>query len=135
MEDFLEADVLWPEDPQLRPSSSAQALVSCDSNWNGAEKAAPIDIPHGGSARIHRSWKLDFSNREGDGGNGGSDGAREERGSGGRKKMVPPHLLVARRFSGKMASSVCSGQGRTLKGRDLSQFRNSILRLTGFLEG
>ncbi|XP_028764915.1 uncharacterized protein LOC114747815 [Neltuma alba] len=48
--------------------------------------------------------------------------------------MVPPHVLVGRRIAGKMAFSVCTGNGRTLKGRDLSRVRNSILRMTGFLE-
>lgn len=52
----------------------------------------------------------------------------------GEDEMVPPHLMVARRIAGKMAFSVCTGNGRTLKGRDLSQVRNSILRMTGFLE-
>ncbi|XP_065878644.1 protein S40-1-like [Euphorbia lathyris] len=50
------------------------------------------------------------------------------------EEMVPPHLIIGRRIEGKMAYSVCTGNGRTLKGRDLSQVRNSILRLTGFLE-
>ncbi|KAL1560393.1 hypothetical protein AAHA92_10605 [Salvia divinorum] len=50
-------------------------------------------------------------------------------------EIVPPHIIVGRRVAGKMmAFSVCTGNGRTLKGRDLSQVRNSILRLTGFLE-
>ena len=50
-------------------------------------------------------------------------------------ELVPPHLIVRRRIAGgKMAYSVCTGNGRTLKGRDLSQVRNSILRMTGFLE-
>lgn len=50
-------------------------------------------------------------------------------------ELVPPHVIVGRRiFAGKMAFSLCSGNGRTLKGRDLSQVRNSILRMTGFLE-
>ncbi|KAG6383427.1 hypothetical protein SASPL_156821 [Salvia splendens] len=50
-------------------------------------------------------------------------------------EMVPPHVIVGRRVAGKvMAFSVCTGNGRTLKGRDLSQVRNSVLRLTGFLE-
>ncbi|WZZ16299.1 hypothetical protein YC2023_109388 [Brassica napus] len=54
---------------------------------------------------------------------------------GGSKKMVPPHLIVGRRMEGgQMAFSVCTGNGRTLKGRDLSRVRNSVLRLTGFLE-
>ncbi|XP_059638697.1 protein S40-1-like [Cornus florida] len=49
-------------------------------------------------------------------------------------EMVPPHVIVGRRIAGKMEFSVCTGNGRTLKGRDLSQVRNSILRMTGFLE-
>ncbi|XVE51525.1 hypothetical protein DITRI_Ditri02bG0049100 [Diplodiscus trichospermus] len=49
-------------------------------------------------------------------------------------EVVPPHVILARRIAGKMAFSVCTGNGRTLKGRDLSQVRNSILRMTGFLE-
>ncbi|XP_014518224.1 uncharacterized protein LOC106775591 [Vigna radiata var. radiata] len=50
------------------------------------------------------------------------------------EEMRPPHEIVRQRVAGKMAFSVCTGNGRTLKGRDLSQVRNSILRLTGFLE-
>nr|AFN53716.1 putative DUF584 protein [Linum usitatissimum] len=49
-------------------------------------------------------------------------------------ELVPPHVILGRRVAGKMAFSVCTGNGRTLKGRDLSQVRNSILRMTGFLE-
>ncbi|KAL2473718.1 hypothetical protein Fot_49454 [Forsythia ovata] len=50
-------------------------------------------------------------------------------------EMVPPHVILGRRFAGNiMAFSVCTGNGRTLKGRDLSEVRNSILRMTGFLE-
>ncbi|KAK4787262.1 hypothetical protein SAY86_011095 [Trapa natans] len=50
------------------------------------------------------------------------------------EEMVPPHVIVGRRIAGKIAFSVCTGIGRTLKGRDLREVRNSILRLTGFLE-
>ncbi|XP_019168889.1 PREDICTED: uncharacterized protein LOC109164797 [Ipomoea nil] len=50
-------------------------------------------------------------------------------------EMVPPHVITDRRIARKMMSfSVCTGYGRTLKGRDLSEVRNSILRMTGFLE-
>ncbi|KAF8089092.1 hypothetical protein N665_0518s0018 [Sinapis alba] len=53
----------------------------------------------------------------------------------GGRKMIPPHMIVGRRVEGgQMAFSVCTGNGRTLKGRDLSRVRNSVLRLTGFLE-
>ncbi|KAF8108886.1 hypothetical protein N665_0104s0197 [Sinapis alba] len=57
--------------------------------------------------------------------------------SDGGGEIVPPHVIVGRRIQGEggqMAFSVCSGSGRTLKGRDLSRVRNSVLRLTGFLE-
>ncbi|XP_050234005.1 protein S40-1-like [Mercurialis annua] len=50
------------------------------------------------------------------------------------EELVPPHVIIGRRIQGKMAFSVCTGNGRTLKGRDLSEVRNSILKLTGFLE-
>ncbi|OMO82802.1 Senescence regulator [Corchorus olitorius] len=64
--------------------------------------------------------------------NGGFDDFEEEEDDEG--EIVPPHVILGRRIAGKMAFSVCTGNGRTLKGRDLSQVRNSILRMTGFLE-
>ncbi|KAJ6885288.1 hypothetical protein NC651_026025 [Populus alba x Populus x berolinensis] len=39
----------------------------------------------------------------------------------GGEDLVPPHIIVERRIPGKMAFSVCTGNGRTLKGRDLSE--------------
>ncbi|CAH8320254.1 unnamed protein product [Eruca vesicaria subsp. sativa] len=45
-------------------------------------------------------------------------------------EMIPPHVIIGkRRVEAKMAFSFC-----TLKGRDLSRHRNSVLRMTGFLE-
>ncbi|KAJ0240086.1 hypothetical protein HA466_0227740 [Hirschfeldia incana] len=59
----------------------------------------------------------------------------EDEYSGGGGEIVPPHVIVGRRIQGgEMAFSVCTGSGRTLKGRDLSRVRNSVLKLTGFLE-
>ncbi|XP_039167614.1 uncharacterized protein LOC120292987 [Eucalyptus grandis] len=49
-------------------------------------------------------------------------------------EVVPPHLIVERRVAARMVSSVRFSHGRTLKGRNLSEVRNSILRMTGFLE-
>lgn len=58
------------------------------------------------------------------------DDQYEEENEGGRETtFTPPHVIVGRRIPGKMAFSVC-----TLKGRDLRRVRNSILRMTGFLE-
>ena len=62
-------------------------------------------------------------------------GKEEDEYSGGGGEIVPPHVIVGRRIQGgEMAFSVCTGTGRTLKGRDLSRVRNSVLKLTGFLE-
>ncbi|KVI00728.1 uncharacterized protein LOC112520007 [Cynara cardunculus var. scolymus] len=75
------------------------------------KKSVPVDIPENFSMK---SWYQCY----------------EEDG-----EIVPPHVVVGRRrVAGEMACSVCSGNGRTLKGRDLSQVRNSILKMTGFLE-
>ncbi|CAL9085701.1 unnamed protein product [Musa textilis] len=56
----------------------------------------------------------------------------DDRGSDGN--VIPPHVIVARRMTEKLAFSVCIGNDRALKGRDLSRVRNSILHMTGFLE-
>ncbi|XP_037409490.1 uncharacterized protein LOC119271970 [Triticum dicoccoides] len=64
-----------------------------------------------------------------------ASGAPDERRGRGEEEdggeVEPPHVLMARR---RAASSVCSGQGRTLKGRDLTRTRDSVLRMTGFIE-
>ncbi|XP_057438098.1 protein S40-7-like [Lotus japonicus] len=55
---------------------------------------------------------------------------------GGDGEMLPPHEIVARGsgVSPKTTFSVLEGVGRTLKGRDLRQVRNAVLRRTGFLD-
>lgn len=52
------------------------------------------------------------------------------------EEMLPPHEIVARGsgVSPKTTFSVLEGVGRTLKGRDLRQVRNAVLRQTGFLD-
>lgn len=143
MEELRESDVLWPEEGvrHHRPAyGGAPPQQGCYGSGvhdaggnNGSGESAPMAIPSSAPAGRHRrSWKLEFARQLQD----GDDGHRGEGDDEGEvKEMVPPHVMVARRLSGKMAFSVCTGQGRTLKGRDLSQVRNSILRLTGFLEG
>ncbi|KAB1221465.1 hypothetical protein CJ030_MR2G007588 [Morella rubra] len=46
-------------------------------------------------------------------------------------EMVPPHVIIDRRITRQMSSVFITGN---LKGRDLSKVRNSVLRMTGFLE-
>ncbi|KAF8031005.1 hypothetical protein BT93_D0252 [Corymbia citriodora subsp. variegata] len=76
--------------------------------------SSPVDIPE----TFIRSPQSDYAFEEED-----DDG-----------EVVPPHLIIGRRVAARMASSVCFSHGRTLKGRYLSEVRNSILRMTGFLE-
>ncbi|CAA7014089.1 unnamed protein product [Microthlaspi erraticum] len=42
---------------------------------------------------------------------------------------TPPHIIIERRMKEQIAFSV-----GTLKGRDLSRHRDSILKMTGFIE-
>ncbi|KAI3830944.1 hypothetical protein MKX03_010242 [Papaver bracteatum] len=84
--------------------------------------SVPISIPASMSVSSRRSSYAPDSDYE--------DSDTDE-----QEKIVPPHVMVARRINSEnTAFSVCSGTGRTLKGRDLSKVRNSILRMTGFLE-
>ncbi|XP_022720950.1 uncharacterized protein LOC111278608 [Durio zibethinus] len=78
----------------------------------------PVSIPRHQGSPVHCGSEADDFEEE-----------EDEQG-----EVVPPHVILGRRIAGKMAYSVCTGNGRTLKGRDLSQVRNSILRMTGFLE-
>lgn len=52
------------------------------------------------------------------------------------EELLPPHEIVARGsgVSPRTTFSVLEGVGRTLKGRDLRQVRNAVLRQTGFLD-
>lgn len=58
----------------------------------------------------------------------------DEDGDGG--EVLPPHEIVARSLarSQTAACSVLEGAGRTLKGRDLDQVRNTVWGQTGFLD-
>ncbi|CAL0334692.1 unnamed protein product [Lupinus luteus] len=110
----VDNDVLELEAVMLQKEQKQNSQMNCCAkNCNGDKKVAnslPIRIP---AASILHCLVDD------------NDG----------KMVVPPHVIVERRNSArKMAYSLCTGYGRTLKGRDLSRVRNSILRMTGFLE-
>ena len=119
-EEFQEAEILWPDSD------------------SGHGKAQPLQVRRRGRAKKRRksaeteptrveqvsySWTPGFVYRD----------VNENVGDG-EWKVIPPHVLVARRADEKTAFSVCTGNGRTLKGRDLRQVRDAILRMTGFLE-
>ncbi|KAI3921883.1 hypothetical protein MKX01_005572 [Papaver californicum] len=115
--------------PHEQHSWVCQANTSSSKTKNKLKKnkkmtissSVPINIPTSMSMSRRSSYAADSDYEE-------SDIDEYE-------KIVPPHVMVARRINTEnTAFSVCSGTGRTLKGRDLSKVRNSILRMTGFLE-
>jgi hypothetical protein len=66
--------------------------------------------------------------------NGDSDDEKEDDDD--EDERLPPHELVAREYarSQRTTFSVCEGQGRTLKGRDLSRVRNAVWSQMGFAD-
>ncbi|KAH0760372.1 hypothetical protein KY290_016445 [Solanum tuberosum] len=137
-EEFQESEVIFQENIENEENDrdyyEFQNRDLMSSNFRNSQSrkrlkkisnSIPISIPDNLSR--NNSWFKHVKNNES---NFFED---EEYGDDG--EMVPPHVITGRRIAGKMMSfSICSGYGRTLKGRDLSQVRNSILRMTGFLE-
>lgn len=98
----------------------SQSASRCAVAWAQAESrpfTEPIEIPAASGARGYE--REAYWGEEADQAGG---------------EVVPPHVLLARRRAAGSSSSVCSGQGRTLKGRDLRRVRDSVLRMTGFIE-
>ncbi|KAF9589753.1 hypothetical protein IFM89_028662 [Coptis chinensis] len=123
MEEFQESEVLWPDhhDNNIHKRELQTLHTSFERKMSmkktDSTHSRPIHIPEKSMCSLQSNW-LEYDSFEDE----------EE------EKMLPPHEMLARRLNGKMAFSVCTGNGRTLKGRDLSKVRNSILRRTGFLE-
>ncbi|KAK1302652.1 hypothetical protein QJS10_CPB12g00950 [Acorus calamus] len=128
MEEFQESDMFWSENFDRPITTSTKFWPSPQRNNNSntqkTKESEPIEI----SSNNKRPWKkLEFCNSHSE----ASVEEEEEEDYHG----LPPHVVVSRRRMMKsMAFSVCTGHGRTLKGYDLRHFRNSILRMTGFLE-
>lgn len=136
MEEFDEADVLWPDHhgddgdrvqvqgrhQQQRPPSAIKRPGEIDAARRPAgSPSAPVGIPvmtKSPATMDQGSWARRYHSH------GGGDGS-----------FVAPHEIVARRrCASSEERSVCVGQGRTLKGRDLLSVRTAVLRMTGFLE-
>ncbi|XP_078151446.1 protein S40-1-like [Carex rostrata] len=128
MEELLESEVMWQE--YLYADTSDSDANSDDMylhtrlshrQANNSIPSSPIGIPRSAS-----NSSAKFS-----GDNGGWCNEEEE-----FSRLVPPHVLVARRNNTtRVAFSLCSGQGRTLKGRDLQRLRSTVWRMTGFIDG
>ncbi|XP_062231965.1 protein S40-1-like [Phragmites australis] len=149
-EEFEEADILWPGSGHRRDSNdnvvvdgeTQLTVPSVRSKLPWPERAAaPVEISR--RKRRCRPWQasehatLDQITDASE-----SDVVDEDDCSDDGKitvnslMIVPPHVLVERgRFGGRTAAySMCAGKGRTLKGRDLRDVRNLVLKMTGFIE-
>ncbi|KAG6526625.1 uncharacterized protein LOC122049664 [Zingiber officinale] len=119
MEEFEEAEVLWPDDSGGGGKTVAIAPAILGVKTPSRSRGARSWTAGLASGQLHADEYIYAADDDDDGGS----------------RVIPPHVIVARRAVGdKMAFSVCVGNGRTLKGRDLSRVRNSILKMTGFLE-
>ncbi|MFS8022683.1 putative senescence regulator S40 [Helianthus anomalus] len=120
-EEYQDSDILFPENASRNRKEIQYSIVEKKNNKKTRKKrSAPMNIreefPRG-------SWVREYLQTH----SFDEEDVREE-------EIVPPHVILDRRIAGKAAFSLCSGIGRTLKGRDLSEVRNSILRMTGFIE-
>ncbi|KAJ1689529.1 hypothetical protein LUZ63_013684 [Rhynchospora breviuscula] len=123
MEEFLESEVVWPENLHAN-SICCETIVNpanqqtTTSNYcNSSTASTPIAIP-GTSSTMLSCDRANWCKEE----------CTDE--------QLPPHVLVSRRRNtSKLAFPLCSGQGRTLKGRDLRDVRNAVWRMTGFPDG
>ncbi|CAI9782110.1 unnamed protein product [Fraxinus pennsylvanica] len=125
-EEFQESEVIFQENVEYEASVGCHFPVHLNSrefqrNIKGRRKklkemknSVPLNIPENVSGN---SW-LRYVD---------SDLFDEDIGDDG--EMVPPHVIIGRRLAGKMIAFT----GR-LKGRNLMEVRDSILRMTGFLE-
>ncbi|CAM0954405.1 unnamed protein product [Alopecurus aequalis] len=133
-EELQEADVLWPQhsDDNDGGANLDEFMTKVSSP---PELSAPVDVPR----RKRRSRPWTASDQPFTDGSGGEDERGGEVGcTNDAKRAVPPHVLAERRrwLAGRStaAYSMCAGKGRTLKGRDLRNVRNLVLKMTGFLE-
>ncbi|CAL4961417.1 unnamed protein product [Urochloa decumbens] len=136
MEEFQEADVLWPDAAHHntchRHGDAMQPHAVARPEHRQNMRTAPVRIPAMPPPEARGGYEDDDED----------DGVVVRRasisGAEAGTTIVPPHVLAARRRCAEertVASSVCVGHGRTLKGRDLRAVRNAVLHMTGFLSG
>uniref|UniRef100_A0A7C9DYZ2 Uncharacterized protein n=1 Tax=Opuntia streptacantha TaxID=393608 RepID=A0A7C9DYZ2_OPUST len=142
-EEFQESDVVFSDaySSSSHQTSSQSATINkiqrsknktkrqTTHRRNPGNSSPPMNIPETGTRCFDLiNYTHDHDDLDGD----------EEVGCIGGERL-PPHLIVARRISNLGREMACSfyvedENGRILKGRNLCQVRNSILRLTGFIE-
>ncbi|KAI3876674.1 hypothetical protein MKW92_037780 [Papaver armeniacum] len=110
-EDFTKSEVLWPDDTQKENENENENKVIAKNPMKKNKTTIAsthldiIPVKVTGDSRIHDDI---YKTKDDD-----DDKTEEE--------MVPPHLMMIRHrnyLNNQMAFSVCSGNGRTLKGRE-----------------
>ncbi|RLN30253.1 hypothetical protein C2845_PM05G31280 [Panicum miliaceum] len=151
MEEFQEAEILWPGANEHRRDNDDDGVEKTGtSTLPSADRSNPADTPElsvpveiSRRKRRCRPWAAEdhatFDQETGGGDGGEQDGCTDDAKQRSAKGLtvVPPHVLLARRrlLGGRTAAySMCAGKGRTLKGRDLRDVRNLVLKMTGFIE-
>lgn len=109
-EEFQESDIIFSDQSEYNQKAKKFNPINNEKSTRRRETAkktsSPVRIP----AKTFRCTEWETTEEE-----------EEDR--------TPPHVIIERRMKEQIAFSVC-----TLKGRDLSRHRNSVLRMTGFLE-
>ncbi|CAL9241739.1 unnamed protein product [Arabidopsis halleri] len=108
-EEFQESDIIFSDQSKIQKTKLFNTRNDEKKGTRRqvtAEKTSPVKIP----TNNFRYFKWDTTEEE-------------------EEDKTPPHVIMERRMKEQIAFSVC-----TLKGRDLSRHRNSVLRMTGFLE-
>ncbi|GJN02394.1 hypothetical protein PR202_ga19740 [Eleusine coracana subsp. coracana] len=122
-EELDEFEVLWPE--------------ACSAHAAHGETAAEVQSPPEASVHrfglVVRSRPVDVPRRPVRSRRRIDDGGEDEEEDGG-KPIVPPHLLLSGRrrseaWTARTPRTPCKRAG------DLRQLRDSVLRMTGFIEG
>ncbi|CAH8358465.1 unnamed protein product [Eruca vesicaria subsp. sativa] len=104
-EEYQESDIIFSDQSTIQEETKISKGEKGTRQRVRAEKTSPVSIPVNHFRRME--WET----------------AGEE------EDKTPPHVIIERRMKEQIAFSVC-----TLKGRDLNRHRNSVLRMTGFLE-
>lgn len=121
--------------PRYLPTA-AKMIISKSQNSSGertnivAQSSAPVNIPNW--SKIYLNKNVGESNIQGFHGVSQEEDDFEDDDD----ERIPPHEWIAKKVARNQISSfsMCEGMGRTLKGRDLSKVRNTVLTRTGFLE-
>lgn len=116
-----------PSEQRLARSPKAIPRGKSLADHGNPYSSMPVDIPNWQKVYGKKGAKIDYDTESSQ----NDDVDADEDG-----EMIPPHEYIAKRFArAKISSfSMCEGNGRTLKGRDLRRVRNDILTKTGFLE-